>query len=292
MSWAGQMTGRICTVLATLGVAAASLGEPAMARPITAEQIVLAPHRAIYDFDLKRTAAGSGVSDMKARMVYELTGSACEGFTQKMRFVTQSSTSDGSLSVNDIRSTSWEEGSGLNFRFNSSHIRDEQPTEATVGDAARAAEEIKIELTKPQKKKTAIAASALFPIQHSREMLAAAQREETVLQANLYDGSAKGEKVYVTTAVIGRERAPGTANNLPEVEHTEKLKSLRSWRVALSYFEPSSRLEDAVPSHELAFLMFENGIVRDLTLDYGDFALRGDLKSLTIFDPPKCATKR
>jgi hypothetical protein len=225
-------------------------------------------------------------------MVYELTGSTCDGFTQKMRFVTQSTATDGSVSVNDIRSTSWEDGAGKSFRFNSSHMRDEQATEATIGDAARGGDEIRIEISKPQKKKTAISAGALFPIQHSREMLAAAQRDETVLQANLYDGSAKGEKVYTTTAVIGRVRAPGVIAGLPEIENADILQNLRSWRVALSYFEPSSSLEDAVPSHELAFLMFENGIVRDLTLDYGDFALKGDLKSLTLIDSPKCKAKR
>jgi EipB-like len=41
--------------------------------------VVLAPHKAVYDFALARAAAG-GVSEMTGRMVYELTGSPCEGY--------------------------------------------------------------------------------------------------------------------------------------------------------------------------------------------------------------------
>ncbi|MFX7739643.1 DUF1849 family protein, partial [Acinetobacter baumannii] len=76
-----------------------------------ASPIKFAPHRAVYDVSLARSAPGSGTSDMNGRLVYELRGSACEGYTQDMRFVTTSSSSDGSEQVNDIRSTSFEDPS-------------------------------------------------------------------------------------------------------------------------------------------------------------------------------------
>lgn len=268
------------------------VGGPARSAPLRAEQVVLAPHRAVYDFTLARANAGAGFNDMTARMVYELTGSSCEGFTQNMRFVTRSTTQDGNTSVNDLRSSSWEEASGKTFRFSSNQLRDDQQQEQTAGDAARAGNEIKVELTKPQKKKTSIAPTALFPVQHSRELLAAADRDESVFQADLYDGSEKGEKVYATTAVIGPVKPAGKAKGLPAVENGEKLEALRAWPVSLSYFEPTKSQSDATPSYELAFLLFENGVVRSLTLDYGEFALKGDLKSLTFLEPSKCEAKR
>ncbi len=279
---------RLVAALMVLGGATvSSVAAPA----IRGDQIALAPHRAIYDFTLARASAGSGVTDMSARMVYELTGSPCEGYTQSMRFVTRATTPDGGTSINDLRSSSWEEATGKTFRFNSSQLRDDQATEGTSGDAARNQDEIKIELAKPQKKKTAIAGTALFPIQHSRELLAAAQREESVFEADLYDGSEKGEKVYATTAVIGRLKPDDYNSKLPVVESSQKLSGLKSWPVSLSYFEPGKGQADAVPTYELAFLLFENGIVRNLTLDYGDFALKGDLKALTVHEAPKCEPK-
>ena len=40
----------------------------------------LSPHRAVYEITLDKARAGAGMSDLTGRMVYELTGSACEGF--------------------------------------------------------------------------------------------------------------------------------------------------------------------------------------------------------------------
>ena len=81
----------------------------------------------------------------------------------------------GNTMVTDLRSSSWEEGSGKRFRFNSSQFRDEKPTEATAGDAARAnADDIKVELTKPAKKGLSLSARVYFPIQHSIALLEAA----------------------------------------------------------------------------------------------------------------------
>ncbi len=40
-----------------------------------------APHRAVYELSLADSTAGSGVSGVSGRMVYELSGSACDGYT-------------------------------------------------------------------------------------------------------------------------------------------------------------------------------------------------------------------
>ena len=148
---------------------------------------------------------------VSGRMVYELTGSVCEGYTQNMRFVTQMTNQGGTTMITDLRSSSWEEGSGRRFRFNSSQFRDEKPTEATAGDAARAntADDIKVELTKPAKKGLSLSARVYFPIQHSIAVLQAAKMGKASFRADLYDGSEKGEKVYDTVSIIGRHRPAG-----------------------------------------------------------------------------------
>ena len=188
-------------------------------------------------------------------MVYELTGSACEGYTQNMRFVTQMVNQSGTTMLTDLRSSSWEEGSGRRFRFNSSQFRDEKPTEVTAGDAARpgAADDVKVELTKPAKKDMSLPARVYFPIQHSIALLEAAKGGKAMFRADLYDGSEKGEKVYDTVSVIGRRAAPGGNRKLPPRE--ERRATRRDWRrgrcrSAISSRAPTS--SDAVPVYELA----------------------------------------
>ena len=273
------------------GVAAATL--QALAMP-SAHARVLAPHRAIYDITLDRSRGGSGVSDMAGRMVYELTGSECEGYTQSMRFITRMTNQEGTVSLTDMRSSSSEDANAKSFRFSSSQYKDSKLSESTTGDAARAGPsgEIKVELTKPTKKEMELKPNVFFPIQHSITLLDVAARGETVFQADLYDGSEKGEKVYATTAYIGRSRPAGFNKGLAPAKNAERLDELKAWPVSISYFEPGSQKTDAVPAYELAFLYFENGVSRRLFIDYGEFAIRGSLKEIIFLEPGKCDGKR
>ena len=261
--------------------------------PAAGRDILLAPHRATYEMMLVTTRGGTGVTAVSGRMVYELTGSVCEGYTQNMRFVTQMTNQGGTTTVTDLRSSSWEEGSGRRFRFNSSQFRDEKPTEATAGDAARAntADDIKVELTKPAKKGLSLSARVYFPIQHSIALLQAAKEGKTSFRADLYDGSEKGEKVYDTVSVIGRHRPVGANRQLPVVKNVEALDGLEAWPVSIGYFEPGSDHTDAVPVYELSFLFFENGVSRKLFIDYGEFSMRGELKEIVFHPPSKCEQK-
>jgi hypothetical protein len=257
------------------------------------EGIVLAPHRAIYEMSLANTRGGSGVTAVAGRMVYELTGSACEGYTQNMRFVTQMVNQGGTAIITDLRSSSWEEGTGKRFRFNSSQYRDEKATEVTAGDAARAntADDVKVELTKPAKKGLSLPSRVHFPVQHSIALLNAAGAGKSIFRADLYDGSEKGEKVYDTVSFIGRHRPVGANRKLPKVKNAERLDQLAAWSVSIGYFEPDSDNKDAVPVYELTFLFFENGVSRKLFIDYGEFAINGVLKDIVFHAPTKCEAK-
>ena len=280
---------RTSLMIAVLGLAAACVPGLVLAQPAGAPAI-LAPHRAVYEITLDQARGGSGVTDMSGRMVYELTGSACEGYTQNMRFVTRMTNQEGSTSVTDMRSSSWEDALAKSFRFNSSQYKDTKLTESTQGDAARteAPGEGKVELSKPEKKEVKLTRNVYFPIQHSIALLAAAKKGDLIFQADLYDGSEKGEKIYATTSYIGKPQAAGYNKTLAAVAAAQKLDGMKSWPVSISYFEAGSEKKDAVPAYELAFIYFENGVSRRLFIDYGDFAIRGVLKDITFLDPAKC----
>ena len=278
---------------ASTAILALATAWPAGHAVAAGEGIVMAPHRAVYEMTMAAARGGTGVTAVSGRMVYELTGSACEGYTQNMRFVTQMVNQGGTAMITDLRSSSWEEGNGKRFRFNSSQYRDEKATEVTAGDAARAntADDIKVELTKPAKKDISLPARVYFPVQHSIALVAAAKVGKTAFRADLYDGSEKGEKVYDTVSFIGRQRPPGANQRLPKVKNAEWLDALAAWPVSIGYFEPGSDNKDAVPVYELSFLFFENGVSRKLFIDYGEFAIRGDLKEIVFHASSKCEQK-
>jgi hypothetical protein len=252
--------------------------------------VVLSPHRAVYDVTLVRAQGGSGISEMSGRLVYELTGNACAGYTQTMRFVTQIVNQEGVTSVTDLRMSSWEDAAARVFRFNSSQFKDRKQTEATVGDASRAAGNgrLKVALTQPSRKQLELAPEAMFPVQHSRELVARAMKGEQLFTADLYDGSEKGDKIYTTVSFIGKPRAPGDVSGLAEVPSAKPLEQLVSWPMSISYYDAQAKAEDSVPSYEVAYLYYSNGVTRRLMIDYGSFAVRGTLKEIEFLDAGKC----
>lgn len=272
----------------------AALGLPASAPSKAAgEPIVMVPHRAVYEMTLANARGGSSVTQVSGRMVYELVGSPCEGYTQNMRFVTQMENQNGSATLTDLRSSSWEDGTGKRFRFNSSQFRDEKATEVTAGDAARApTNEVKVELTKPAKREIKLSAGTYFPVQHSIALIEAARAGKTSFRADLYDGSEKGEKVYDTVSAIGKPTVSKAAARLTEGKNAQRLAGVPAWPVSIAYYEPNSENRDGVPVYELSFLFLENGVSQNMLIDYGDFAIQGDLKEITFTEPGKCETPK
>src|SRR5262245_3759873 len=75
-------------------------------------------HRAVYDLKLERTAEGSNVSGVDGRMVLELTGSACEGWSTSFRRVIEMRPTEGETSLFDNQVAAWESGDGLSMQLN------------------------------------------------------------------------------------------------------------------------------------------------------------------------------
>lgn len=254
----------------------------------------LAPHRAIYDMTLRNAAAGSNVSEVRGRLVFDFGGSACAGYSLKSRMVTQVVDRDGKATVTDLRSSTWEEAAGDKFRFNSTQYVDSQLSDRVVGTAERRpAGAVDVMLDKPNRQKLKLIGEPLFPTQHSVAILDAALHGTNVVQANIYDGSEKGDKLYETTTFIGKPVPPGPGG-LTAVANAEKLDGLVSWPVTIGYFEsdPGSGKNEGLPAYELSFRLFANGVSRDLLIDYGSFSIKGVLSRIDFHEPAECPAKK
>ncbi len=123
------------------------------------------PHRAVYDITFDHATPGSGVADMSGRMVYEMTGSRCGGYSQSMRFVTRMTNQEGVDQINDLRTTSFEDIAKHHLRFSSSQYENQKLSEASKGIAepAKGATFTEVKLTKPAKKTVKLPSDIYFP---------------------------------------------------------------------------------------------------------------------------------
>lgn len=284
--WLPAMAGLSCVAFVALPLS----GDAALAQAGRGP-IQIAPHQAVYDITLVHANSGSGITDMSGRMVYELRGDACSGFTQKMRFVTRITDSSGSQQINDLRSSTWEGAGFERMHFDLKQYRNDRLTDSTKGDAGRSGAgfaPVDVQLEKPQKKSFQLAKGVYFPMQHSIALINAARAGQRHFSAKIYDGSDKGEKVFLTSAYIGQRLPKGTVAVPAEINSELARRSLPVWPVSISFFEPGQAHTDAVPSYELSFRFLENGVSTRLLMDYGDFSVRGELQRLELFDTPEC----
>ena len=274
------------TALVLLSLAGAGQARAATAGLVPPEAKLLAAHRAVYDVELDSATSASGVAAVTGRIVFEFTGSVCEGFTQNFRFVMDMVNREGASSVSDVRTSTWEEPDGHRFRFTGSDYQNEQQGGSVAGSAERDGSKVTVQLDKPESTSLALDGAPLFPVQHTVALLAAAIRGEHMFMVNLYDGSDKGTKVYLTNSVIGAVKA-GAPQPEP-VKNSERLDGIRSWPVSIAYYDEAGGPGDGTPQQQMSFRFFENGVIQGLKIDYGSFAVRGHLAEIEFYEQSKC----
>jgi len=268
----------------------AALGSAAAAPPV--DGVVLTPHRAVYDLKLTKTRGNRGIETVRGRILYDFSGNACEGYELKFRQVSELDSGEGKAAVNDLRSTTWEDGEAKKFRFNSENLLNDKPTDTVNGRAERDAKAVAVALSKPQEKKLTMPVGAVFPTEHMRRIIAAARAGKTILEFPVYDGSETGEKLYNTLTVIGRPIAPGEKPVTDASAKVPELAKLTRWPVTISYFEQESPKDqqtgEQTPVYAISFELYENGISRALVLDYSDFTIAGEMTSLDVKQAKPC----
>jgi hypothetical protein len=273
--------------IAALGLAMAST-MPALAE--TAKPPVqLAPHRAVYDLSLMRAGSSNGVESARGRIAMEFGGDACDGYTLKYRQVTILNSSESGPNTLDIQTATYETGDGRSMHFKSTSLRQGMVKDGEVDGDARITPQGTLNVDLKQPKRTAFEApgETVFPTEHLKRLIEAGRRGDTTLSVRVYDGSNKGDKVYDTLGLIGRRIEPGAAQaSLEEPVRKDNLAAMARWPITISYFEEGKA--DRTPVYTISFELYENGISRDLKLDYGDFVLRGELKSLDLQAPSPC----
>ena len=120
-----------------------------------------------------------------------------------------------------------------------------------------------------------------------KDLIVAARAGRTTMSMKIFDGSDDGRTVYETLSVIGKRIEPRQVDGLEEVAKQEGLAKLARWPVTMSYFKPGKK--DETPVYVLSFDLYENGVSRALRLDYGDFALKGEMTRLELFPEKPCA---
>ena len=292
---APRLATRLVTGLAAIAqgltLLALAFAGPVAAAP-SASPVLLAPHRAVYDLTLLKTTGSRGISGVRGRILYDFSGSPCEGYTLKFRQVSDIASGETDNMLSDLRSTTWEDETARKFSFNSQNLVNDRPSPPVDGHADRGAKTVTVTLAKPDAKKLTLPLDAVFPTEHMRRIILAARAGKSILEFPVYDGSDNGQKLYHTLTVIGRPIAPGEKPPTDAAAKIPTLAKLTRWPVTISYFESENPKQqqtgEQTPVYSIGFELYENGISRALTLDYADFSLAGEMTALELKKVKPC----
>jgi hypothetical protein len=248
-------------------------------------------HQALYELSLAKSRGSNSINSARGRILYNFTGSACEGYTSEFRQVSELDSGEGKVTLSDLRSTSWEDGAGKSYRFKIESRMNDTDSNPVDGVAERTGDHVTVKLKQPVSKTFTLDGSTVFPTEQIERIIAAAREGKSVLELTVYDGSDNGEKVYNTLSVIGQpipgDRMvaapdPSTANDM--------MKSLTRWPVTVSYYDRDAKSTDGeqTPVYSMSFELFENGVSRALVLDYNDFVISGALGKFDVKDSKPC----
>lgn len=261
--------------------------------PAQAASVPFLPHQALYNLSLLKSRNGAAAIDSaRGRILYNFTGSACEGYTSEFRQVSELSGSEGKTMLSDLRSTSWEAADGNSYRFRIDTRMNEGDATATDGVAERTGDHVTVKLTQPAAKTFTLDGGTVFPTEQVRRIIAAAREGKSLLELSVYDGSDTGEKVYNTLTVIGKPISGDSAPAAPDPSTAnEAMKALTRWPVTVSYYDRDAKANsgEQTPVYAMSFELYENGVSRALKLDYNDFVIAGTLEKFEVKSAKPCA---
>ncbi len=262
----------------------------ALCNSVQAQGFVLAPHRAVYDIAIGQSKSGiNRIATAHGRLVYEFTGSACEGYTTTLRFVThilpQEAGEENPGMLTDMRSSTFETGDGAQMQFHTITYQNNMPQSRADGAAQHNKERSQIKLKKPKPHEMAMSPDTVFPAGQLMGILAAAQSNKKIYGVDLYDGSEGGKKVFTTLATI-KPPIEGAVTPSPNMRF-KALAHLKRWPVTIAFFEHGQKGE-GTPFYELSTDLYENGVSHHIRLDYPDFALNGTMSRFDLLQSKPC----
>jgi EipB-like len=240
------------------------------------------PHRALYTMSLIRTGGDTGVTAARGAMEYKW-GETCDGWTVEQNYRLVMGYADASSNVTITSNfVTWESKDGLRYRFNQKETRNKATDDEIRGSAELAGPGAggRVTFEKPPDTSFALPPGTLFPSAHTILLIDRAKAGDTFVAREVLDGTTVSGAALVS-AVIGPKIEPdaAAAKQSPLLDHS-------GWRLRLAFFPADQKME--TPDYELGMLLLDDGVSRNMVIDYGDYAIGVKLTDIEPVAKPNC----
>ena len=230
----------------------------------------LAPHRAVYEITLASRRGNTQIVGVGGELEFEWR-SDCDAVLSHHAFTMRYDYADRAPVSSQSSFSSYEPLDSRTLQFTVRRAQDGHVIEDIRGQADRRTGQINY--TKPEGKVEAMGRDVLFPTQHILALIEAAREGQSVLSVLMFDGSDLAGPVLVN-AVMGAE---ATAY---DGDLESDLFDSPARAISLGFFDADGE----TPAYEMRAILHDNGVIRDVHVDYGAFVLRQRLTALEPLD--------
>jgi hypothetical protein len=240
------------------------------------------PHRAVYGLSLGKSRSSSSVSQARGKLEFEWAD-VCTGWTVSQRTRVSMTTGEGQVIDFGWTLNALEAKDGKHYRFFIRRLDNGEVTEELRGEARLTAVGGRGVATysKPAAREVPLPKGTIFPTRHSLILMEAAEGGDMPLWRLVFDGSGD-DGLFGVNAALAQALPAGA----PVQRDLPVLRGQPSWRMNLAFFSMDETVSE--PEHEQALRLFANGVVDEMLLDYGDFALKADLLSAEALPEIQC----
>lgn len=241
--------------------------------------IDIAPHKATYRLKLDHARLQSGITDVVGQMSFAWND-ACDGWTIDQRFQVRFSYAEGQDMNLITNYATWEAKDGSAYRFNVRKLVNGEVDEELSGGAKMEGKGGSVRYDKPEARSMDLKAGTMFPTAHTLRVLQQAGSPENLFSVPVFDG-AEAEGASPVNTIVGKLRTPAVM----KVKDTDLLAA-KAWQVSLAFFPINPG--ELLPDYETSMVLQENGVVRSMLVDYGDFRISMELETLEKTMKPPC----
>ena len=233
------------------------------------------PHRAVYNLGLKSSHQGA-ISSMGGQIIYDWS-SDCKGWVVKNELDMNIAYSNGLSTQMALRFSAWEAQDGSKYRFVVNQGDSANGLSNFIGKAVRdnTKDMVTVDISVPEPKRAELN-EVLFPTAFLAKIIEAAQNGIMTIKYPVFDGTTELEAFNVSAVILPAEIK----------SKFSEMQGLSAWRVFLAYYEQSG--ESTLPLQEQSLLLYENGVVTDVQLDFGSFTVAGNLIEFEATNLPVC----
>lgn len=244
---------------------------------IKTNDVKLLPHRATYSITLDRNYDDEeDIADAKGQMTIQLA-KVGEGWAIEQKSTLHIYYKDGSAEQVITTLATYESMDGLKYSFNARTLRADQE-ETISGDAILANKGGAgiVTYQQPDESTIQLPVGTIFPTQHLIYMLQAAMKGQKVVSNIVFDGSSETHEPVQVDTVLGASQDPKLA-----LTNKDLLQAKKVWPMRMAIYAVDSNGPEA--DYEITQHVLDDGVIRDMTLDYGTFKVKAVLNQVEVF---------